>query len=153
MESFIIIHNSSITYTCTSGILSWIEGLHRKELTVFLRVSMERKPCNLRCSISSQIVCKAHGLLFTEKQLQCCTRVYRCITVSQRITAQFWKPSHPLGLYPVKKVISHTASHVNNVPLLKLFSILMFKFVLCWQTFIILRDACSLPMRYVILLL
>lgn len=46
------------------------------------RVSLERKKCNLRSNISSQIICEARGLKFAEELL------YHCITVSRTITVQ-----------------------------------------------------------------
>ncbi len=86
MESFIIIYFDKL-YLCW-----WLTQRNPSQLervdSAFRRVSLQRKRCNPRCNISSQIVCKGPGLHFTEKQLHCCTPVYHCITVSQRITVQ-----------------------------------------------------------------
>lgn len=57
------------------------------------RVSLETKRCNPRCDISSQIVCKARGLRFTERQLRRCAPVR--ITASRSVGESLYRKTNP----------------------------------------------------------
>lgn len=125
MEPFIMIYFEKL-YLCWWLTQEKPSQLERVD-SAFRRLSLERKRCNPRCNISSQIVCKAHGLRFTERQLHRCTPVYHlCITASRSvggITVSKANPTFGLVLQPRNWYLTVCVPHEWCTPLLfKLFS-------------------------------